>query len=130
VSLYLADRDPDGYRFAASLSGTLGWGSIGPAVHNTTIIERYAAAGHRATALYIDSGGGGSCLDADQDGIDDDSPDATDNYCENKQMEAVLQAIGYVQGEDLWHWHEPGAAHDEAAWAARVFRPLEVFDAL
>ncbi|RLB62178.1 MAG: hypothetical protein DRI90_09685, partial [Deltaproteobacteria bacterium] len=64
------------------------------------------------------------------DGIEDDAPDGSDNYCENKQLEGVLLSNGYVQGVDLWHWVEPGAPHNEAAWAARVWRPLGAFAGL
>ncbi len=128
VSLIIADRFPGRYAFAASLSGTLGWGSFGP--HQETIIERYAAAGRRDTVIYLDSGGSGSCVDTDGDGILDDDPEARDNYCETAQMRDTLAAAGYVFQQDLWHWHEPGAEHNEAAWAARVWRPLDVFAGL
>jgi hypothetical protein len=134
VSLYLALHDVGDYAFAASLSGTLGWGSIGAS--NETLIERFEAAGHLPIAIYLDSGGGGvTCADADGDGTDDDDPGASDNYCETVQMRDVLDDAGWtLPGEggevDLVHWHEPGAAHDEAAWAARVFRPLEMFAAV
>ena len=128
VSFHIVDRF-EGYAFAASLSGTMGWGSIGldNGAQNETMIERYAAAGHRGTKLYLDSGGAGPCADSDGDGIDDDEPGASDNYCENVQLADVLRAAGYVDARDLWHWHEPGASHDEVAWAARVWRPLGIF---
>ncbi len=129
ISFYIAHLHPDDYAFAASLSGTMGWGRIG--AESETMIEAYAAAGHRATALYLDSGGGGvTCADSDGDGIDDDDPDSTDSYCENAQMRDVLAEIGYVFDVDLWHWHEIEAPHNEAAWAERVFRPLEIFAGL
>ncbi|MFZ5478244.1 MAG: alpha/beta hydrolase [Myxococcota bacterium] len=128
ISFHVADRHPGEYAFAASLSGTMGWGSIGS--HNETMIERYAAAGLRDTALYLDSGGGGTCYDADGDGIMDDDPDAADNYCENVQLRDVLADAGYQFEVDLWHWHEPGAEHTEAAWGDRVWRPLEIFAGL
>lgn len=128
IALYIADQYPDEYDFAASLSGTVGWGSIGAGVHNQTIIERYAAAGHRGAAIYIDSGGNSTaCADSDNDGIEDDDATASDNYCENRQLEATLRDAGYVQDTDMWHWWEPDAQHNEAAWAARVFRPLGLF---
>lgn len=128
ISFHVADRYPGEYAFAASLSGTMGWGSIGS--QNETMIQRYAAAGHRSTALYLDSGGqGGSCADADGDGTNDDDPSSADNYCENAQLRDVLAAVGYGFEEDLWHWHEPGAGHNEAAWADRVWRPLALFAA-
>lgn len=128
ISLHIADRYPGEYRFAASMSGTLGWGSIG--ADNETMIERYATAGHRDTALYLDSGGGGTCWDGDDDGIQDDDPEAADNYCETMQMVTTLEGLGYTWEQDLWHWWEPGAAHNEAEWAARVALPLGVFAAL
>jgi predicted alpha/beta superfamily hydrolase len=129
VSFALADLRPGEFDFAASLSGTMGWGSIG--TDNPTMIARYAAAGHRDTALYLDSGGGGStCADADADGTNDDDPDASDNYCENLQLRDVLAASGYAFDVDLWHWHAPGASHSEAAWAERVWRPLQIFAGL
>jgi predicted alpha/beta superfamily hydrolase len=131
ISLHIADRHGSKYRFAASLSGTLGWGSIGASSHFETMIERYAKKGHGKTALYIDSGGGGTtCADSDKDGIADDDATASDNYCTNKQMEGVLAGLGYKQDVDLWHWHEPNAKHNEAAWAARVWRPLQIFEGL
>ena len=130
ISYHIADRFPGEYDFAASLSGTMGWGSIGAGVSNETMIERYAAAGHRGTALYLDSGGQGTCVDSDGDGIMDDAADGADNYCENIQLRDTLSGVGYTDGVDLWHWYEPGAPHNEAAWADRVFRPLESFGGL
>ena len=130
IALHIADRYPGEYDFAASLSGTLGWGSISGQGADT-MIARYAAAGHRGTAIYIDSGGNGTtCADTDGDGTNDDDETASDNYCETRQMESTLAGLGYVYDTDLWHWHEPGAAHNEGAWAARVFRPLQDFMSL
>lgn len=129
ISLHIADRYPGEYAFAASMSGTLGWGSIG--AENDTIIQRYAAAGHRGTAVYLDSGGSGStCADRDGDGTNDDDLTASDNYCETVQLRDVLEAEGYDFDVDLWHWWEADAEHNEAYWAARVYRPLGIFVAL
>jgi len=127
ISFHIAQRHPGQYDFAASLSGTMGWGSIGVDVHNETMIERCAAGGHQSTALYLDSGGNGDCVDGDDDGIMDDDPNATDNYCENMQLRDTLEAVGYTFELDLWHWWEEDAPHNEQAWAARVWRPLEIF---
>jgi predicted alpha/beta superfamily hydrolase len=127
ISLHIADRYPGEYAFAASLSGTLGWGSMGGNVSGQTMIDRYLAAGHRDTAIYLDSGGGGdNCADLDGDGIEDDG-DGSDSYCETRQMEAILVDLGYTYDVDLWHWWQPDAPHNEAAWAARVFRPIDAF---
>lgn len=131
ISFEVAYRYPNDYAFAASLSGTMGWGSIGAGVHNQTMIERYDAAGHQKPILYLDSGGGGTtCADSDGDGINDDEQAAEDNYCENLQMDGRLITDGYKHDIDLFYHYEPGAAHNEAEWAARVFRPLQIFHAL
>lgn len=128
ISFHIALQHPGSYDFAASMSGTMGWGSFG--ANNPTMIERYRDQGHAATALYVDSGGSGDCIDSDGDGVDDDDPSASDNYCENIQLRDVLTDVGYVQDTDLWHWHEPGAEHNEYAWGDRVDRPLSIFAGL
>ena len=108
----------------------MGWGSIGKSVHNPTMIERYAAHGHRSTVLYLDSGGGGSCFDSDGDGIEDDDPNAGDNFCENDQMRTTLLSVGYVDKKDFFYVWEQGADHNEAAWAGRVAVPMQIFAGL
>ncbi len=131
VSLHLGLSNPGGYDFVGSMSGTLGWGSIGPVHTGDTMIERYDAAGVQPFVVFLDSGGAGTtCADADADGIRDDDPNATDNYCETAQLRDVLAADGWIFGQNLVHWHEPGAPHNEAAWASRAFRPLELFASL
>ncbi len=125
ISFHIADRYPGEYSFAASMSGTMGWGSMEE--HNETMIERYAAHGHQSTVLYLDSGGSGDCFDSDGDGIMDDDPTEADNYCENIQLRDTLVAAGYQYEVDLYHWWEPDATHDEMAWAARVDLPLQIF---
>ena len=130
ISFHIADRFPERYVMAISMSGTMGWGSIDPdQPPGLTMIDRYLAAGHRATALYLDSGGEGACFDGDGDGIEDDGDDA-DNYCVNLQLHAALQSVGYADGVDVFHWHEPGAPHNELAWAERVGIPFELFASL
>lgn len=130
IALHIADRFPGHYAFAASLSGTMGWGSIGAAEHNQTMIERYKAHGHQGTVLYVDSGGNGTCFDSDNDGIMDDDPNASDNYCENAQLRDTLLGVGYVADKDFVYFWQPGAMHNEAEWAKRVSQPLGVFAGL
>lgn len=128
ISLYTALRYPNGYDMAISLSGTVGWGRIDH--DNPTIIELFQDAGIQPFAIYIDSGGYGDCYDSDGDGIQDDSWNSPDNYCENLQFRDTLANLGYSFDVSLWHWHENGAEHNEAAWAARVWRPLSHFYSL
>jgi predicted alpha/beta superfamily hydrolase len=130
ISFHIADHEPGEYAFAASLSGTMGWGSIGAGIHNETLIERYGKHGHQTTVLYLDSGGEGPCSDSDGDGIQDDSQTAGDNYCENAQLRDVLYGVGYTKDKDFFYGFAAGAMHNEAAWAARVHTPFQIFDAL
>lgn len=131
ISFVVADRHPNDYAFAASLSGTMGWGSIGNGVHNQTIFQRMAAHGHQKPVLYLDSGGSGTtCADSDADGVDDDDQSAGDNYCENLQTYDVLLSAGYADGQDLHYVWEPDAQHNEAAWALRVNVPIQIFESL
>jgi predicted alpha/beta superfamily hydrolase len=128
ISLHIADLYPERYDMVISMSATLGWGSR--ALNNPTMIEIYEAKGRRPFAIYLDSGGGDggmACVDADMDGIKDDNPAASDNYCENVQMRDTLAAIGHEFGVDLWHWFMPGAAHNEGAWGERMELPLSLF---
>jgi len=130
ISLYHDLRYPDAFDFVASLSGTVGWGSIER--NNDTVIELYASSGHGSAVLYVDSGGDGGtgCVDSDGDGIEDDARGASDNYCETVQLADILSGVGYAWEVDLYHWWEPGASHNEAAWAERVWVPLSVFEGL
>lgn len=127
ISLYIAHRHPDEFDMAISLSGTLGWGSFG--THQETLLNLYRDAGVRSTRLYVDSGGGvsGDCVDTDADGILDDNETGADNFCTNRQFADEMADLGYEWAVNLWHWWEPDAPHNEAAWAARIFRPLEYF---
>lgn len=125
VSLVIADLYPASWDMTISMSGTLGWGSLG--VDGETILGRYEKAGKREFAIYLDSGGHGPCTDSDMDGIMDDDPGSADNYCENVQMRDLLEQIGYTPDVDLFYAYDQDAPHNEAAWAARVEVPLQIF---
>jgi len=45
-------------------------------------------------------------------------------------MRDTLLAAGYSEGVNLWHFWEPGAEHNEAAWAARIAVPVGIFAAM
>lgn len=108
-----------------AMSPTLGWGSLAPGAMDA-LITRWTA--HVPVGVYLDSGGGGTCVDSDGDGVEDDG-ESRDNYCVTAQLRDHLDALGYDFGVDLWHWHEPEAPHTEAAWAARLPRALEACEA-
>ena len=125
ISLYIAHLYPNRYKAVLALSPTTAWGDF--SAHNPTIASLYQAAGHRSTTIYVDSGGsaGSGCKNSPADAIEDEN--SRDNYCYTKAFADALHTIGYEYDKDLFHWHEPGAQHDEAAWAARVSRPLKIF---
>ena len=128
MAFYQVHLYPDHYDFAASLSGTFGWGSFGQ--HTQTMLDLYRTTGKVKTRLYLDSGGGTPelCTDTDGDGLCDDSPGGRDNYCANRQFANELADAGYEWDKELWHWYEPDAPHAEWAWSERVWRPLEIFE--
>ena len=61
-----------------------------------------------ACVFYLDSGG------------------PADGAAETFRMRDALFAQGYRYGVDLYHWYEPSGQHNEAFWAARLHRPLQI----
>lgn len=120
VSLYGAEMHPELAGCVIAMSPTLGWGSFEEG-RMDALVSSWTA--HGPVAIYLDSGGGGTCADTDADGVEDDG-DFADNYCTTAQLRDHLDAIGYDFDVDLFHWHESGAPHNEAAWAARMPRAL------
>ena len=111
------------YAGAASLSGSFWAGEE----EGASLYDRVRAAGKRPLSLYLDHGGS-----AAQGG---------DNYADNLRMLEVLggaQGLGWRTarwpacaapggGDDLCHWHQEGATHDELAWRDRSPALLRVF---
>jgi hypothetical protein len=127
ISYVIKRRYPASYDFVASLSGTFGWGSIGPGIHNQTEIEAWAALGAcPAGTYYVDSGGGpgSGCTDSDGDGIQDDTADSADNYCENVQMRDTLTGLGC----GVTYVFVSGAQHSEPAWRGRSPAIFQLFE--
>jgi len=122
VSLYAAQSRPTLSGCVIAMSSTLGWGAFDPAADGAdALVRRWST--RAGPALYLDSGGGGTCGDPDGDGVAEDSDDR-DNYCVTNQLRDRLETLGYAHGVDLFHWYEAGAGHHEAAWAARISRGL------
>lgn len=122
VSLDFAITHESEMRCVIAMSPTLGWGAFDPALDGSgALVSRWAR--HGSVAIYLDSGGGGPCADTDGDGVFED--EGSDNYCTAVQLRDHLQSLGYAFDTDLFHWHEAGATHDEAAWAARMPTALQ-----
>ncbi|MGE0785909.1 MAG: alpha/beta hydrolase [Sandaracinaceae bacterium] len=126
VTLYLAEAHDGDFACAIAMSSTLGWGAFAGS-STDALVQRWST--HGSVSIYLDSGGGGTCADADGDGVMEDSSDS-DNFCTTNQMRDHLASLGYEFGVDLSHWHEPGAQHNEAAWAARLPRALDACAAM
>ena len=129
VSFYIGLKNRTEFQFVGSLSGAFDWGSREG--DSTTMRDLYREAGYNGMPLYLDSGGGpgSGCVDSDGDGEWEDSIE-DDFYCSNRQMADSLAELGWSWDQDLWHWWEPDAPHSEDAWAARVWRPLQIFEAI
>ncbi|CAN0573718.1 unnamed protein product, partial [Laminaria digitata] len=116
AAFHAAQRHPNSFDFVGAMSATFGWGQMAEGVKNPSMIDRFKEQPRlRRPKFYIDSGG---------------APGGGDNYDVTQQMAGVLADSGYRWNKDLWHWHEPNAPHSEAAWAARVNRPLRLFEAM
>lgn len=110
VSFHIASKYPNTFDFVGAMSPTFWWGG------SDSMLERYRAQPFmRRPKFYVDSGG---------------SPGGRDNHDAAKEMAGILDQAGYRWERDLWHWHEPDAAHNEMAWARRVWRPLKLFEGL
>ena len=123
VSLYAALREPTLMGCVIAMSPTLGWGAFDPAASGADALVRQWTA-HGPVAIYLDSGGGGTCSDPDGDGVQEDADDS-DNYCTTGQLRDRLDTLGYAFDVDLFHWWTPGAGHNEAEWALRMPHALD-----
>ena len=113
VSLYIGLRHGDRFAQVGSMSGTIAWGTFGAA--NPTIVDLYLADPPGGLRVYLDSGGGEG-LGCPEGGAD--------NYCGNLELANTLRGLGWVDEEDLFYRWEPGAPHNEAAWAGRLLPAL------
>ena len=113
VSLYIGLRHPTVFGSIASMSGTIAWGSIGAG--NPTIVDAYLEQPPTGLRIYLDSGGdeGMGCPE-----------DGSDNYCGNVELADALRGLGWVDEQDLFYRWDPGAPHNEAAWASRVLAAM------
>ena len=113
VSLYIGQRHRDRFGHAGSMSGTIAFGTFG--AQNPTIVDDYLADPPAGLRIYLDSGGdpGGGCPSG-----------GSDNYCGNVELADALRQLGWVDEQDLFYRWQPGAPHNEAAWASRLLPAL------
>ncbi len=112
ASVDIAQRHPDVFSMAASLSGSFWWNGrsmvsrVTPVTPVTPIPPIPPAAPRVPVRIYLDAG-------TDNDGLDD-----------TIAMRDALLSAGYRPGADLYFHTMEGGAHNEKSWAARVHLPL------
>lgn len=136
VSFYIGLNHPGVFRFVGGMSSTFDWGRFG--LSNLDMVQTYQIVSSlpgRDQVYYLDSGGGpptGGCTTAAGSG--------NDNYCSTARMRDLLIAAGIntfpadpdavplaPAGINIMHWWTPDAAHNEAAWQARLHRAFRLF---
>ncbi len=100
VSCYVARRNPAVFSKAGCMSSSFWWDD------EAFTVQIEQATGKVPVRFYIDAG------------------TSNDGLPQTQRMDAALRADGYVQGADLNFFTAQGASHNEASWAARVWRPL------
>ncbi len=137
ISYYIAWKYPDVFKFVGGMSGTFGWGFY---KGNKTVIELYGEVQNlkgRSQVYYLDAGGyypEGGCGGRPYLGINDSE------LCDVDMMKAALEQAGIVNypenpdvfpvtpaDADIYHYHQAGAFHNEAAWNSRLYRALRFF---
>ena len=106
VSLYAAYAHPDTFGAVAALSPTLTWGRY--CMNHERMLEVARRAGKLPLRFYLDSGGVGA-----------EQPSA-DNWWPTREFAIELLQQGYVWQRDVAYRWQPGAPHNEAAWADRL----------
>ncbi len=110
VAIWTAFEYPHVFKNAGGMSSTFGWGRSCPSA-NPRMVDLATARGKLDLRIYIDSGG--SALT---------NPPSGDNWGVTDEMRRLLVSQGY--GADLQYFWAQNGQHNEAAWRARVDRPL------
>jgi predicted alpha/beta superfamily hydrolase len=97
AAVAIAQRYPDLFSKAAAMSGSFWW-------NDKAMVNQLPP--RVSVKIYLDAG------------------TKNDGLAETTLMRDALVRQGYVQGRDLVFYTADGAAHNEAAWAARVEKPL------
>ena len=98
LALHAGLTRPNVFGKVLAMSPSLWW-------NNREMIDRVARTPNLPSLrLYLDSGG------------------PRDGKANTDAMRDLLAGKGLRFNENLWHWHEPGAVHNEAAWRARFPR--------
>jgi predicted alpha/beta superfamily hydrolase len=109
VSLYLGWTHPETFSMVAAISPSLWWA-------DRAMIKAIEASGGKVDLrIWLDMG-------------TEEGPKAKGDpgRCvkDLRGLKDILLSRGYVLGEDLGYFEDPGGKHHESAWAKRLWRPL------
>lgn len=108
-AFYAGWTEPDVFGNVLAMSSSFWW-------DNEVVLQSLQpGTPRRDIAIYLDSG---------------DAGPSKDGAAQTMAVRDALNALGYQFGTDLSHWLERGADHSEAAWSARVFRPLRALSTI
>lgn len=110
VSLYVAFNNPGTFGVCGALSPSLWWAGKDMIGHISKLPPQ-----QNPQRVWVDMGTKESPSDQDHNGV----PDTLDN---TRELVELLEKRGFNQpGQPhLRYWEVPGAAHNEASWAARM----------
>lgn len=106
ISFFMAYHHPKIFSAAACLSTAFGMDRDATDRDLSNLVRQK---GRTPIRLYLDSGTAGKSQDA--------AP-------QTRAMAELLRKTGYKDGDDLMHFEDEGAEHNEKAWRARLERPL------
>ena len=110
ISFYMGQTRPEVFGHAGAVSPSFWWDDQ----ETLKTLPTTRAAG--AARFWIDAG--------TAEGEDPDADGVTDVVADARAARDGLLAAGWTWTEDLGFLEQPGAAHDERAWASRVEHPL------
>lgn len=140
ISYYAGLKHPTTFKYVGGMSSTFGWGRFGQ--KNPTMEQLYQQTANlkaRGQVYYLDSGDNPNNK-TNPPVCPNPNVEAEDNYCETVSFRDMLVKKGIntfpknpdavplsPQNIDIYHYYQPDAPHNEAAWRARLFRPLRLF---
>jgi hypothetical protein len=130
ISYVIKRRYPASYEFVASLSGTMGWGSIGDGIHNQTEIDAWSAlASCPEGRFYLDSGGGPGAAAPTPTAMASRTtrPIPVTTTARTSRLRDTLSALGC--GARVSYVFAPGAPHQEGSWRSRSPGIFQLFEA-
>ncbi len=110
LSLHVARHHPESFGLAGCMSPSFWW-------NHRQVLEEWRDAAEKGPArLWIDIG--------TAEGDDEDGDGVTEPVEDARDARILAWERGYKTGKDLGYLEDPGAEHNEHAWAGRLPHPL------